>query len=94
MGSGTDTSTPTCWCVCYGGARAATPDLPGGARNLLGQLARIRQCRIVEHTGRAGRPRIRQQMEEIEASLENLGRALNAFPPLTGGSVVYTERLP
>lgn len=55
----------------------------GGARNLLAQLARIRQCRIVEHTGRAGRPRVRQQMEEIDAGLEKLGRALNAFPPLT-----------
>ncbi len=55
----------------------------GGARTLLAQLARIRRCRIVEHTGRAGRPRVRQQIEEIDAGLENLGRALNALPPLT-----------
>src|ERR1035441_9454574 len=55
----------------------------GGARNMLAQWARIRQCRIVEHTGRAGRPRVRQQMEEIDSSLENLGRALRALPPLT-----------
>jgi transposase len=66
----------------------------GGARNLLAQLARIRRCRIVEHTGRAGRPRVRQQLEEIDADLENLGRVLGALPPLTGGPVVYTERLP
>jgi hypothetical protein len=52
----------------------------GGARSLLAQLARIRQCRIVEHTGRAGRPRVRQQMEEIDAGLENLGRTLRALP--------------
>ena len=65
----------------------------GGARNLIAQLARIRQCRIVEHTGRAGRPRVRQQMERIDAGLEELGRALNAFPLLTRGSVVSTERL-
>ena len=65
----------------------------GGARNLLAQLARIRSCRIVEHTGRAGRPRVRQQLEEIAADLENLGRVLGALPPLTGGPVVYTERL-
>jgi transposase len=52
----------------------------GSARNLLAQLGRIRQCRIVEHTGRAGRPRVRQQIEEIDADLENLGRALRALP--------------
>jgi len=52
----------------------------GGARNLLAQLARIRQCRIVEHTGRAGRPRVRQQIEEVDAELENLGRTLRALP--------------
>ena len=55
----------------------------GGARNLLAQLARIRRCRIVEHTGHAGRPRVRQQIEEIDAGLENLGRTLRALPPLT-----------
>ena len=50
----------------------------GGSRNLLAQLARIRQCRIVEHTGRAGRPRVREQMEETDPALEHLGRALDA----------------
>jgi len=55
----------------------------GSARNLLTQLARIRRCQIVEHTGRAGRPRVRQQIEEINSGLENLGRALRALPPLT-----------
>jgi transposase len=54
----------------------------GSARNLLAQLARIRRCRIVEHTGRAGRPRVRQQMEEIDPDLETLGRALRALPAL------------
>lgn len=52
----------------------------GSARNLLAQLARIRRCRIVEHTGRAGRPRVRQQIEEVDAELENLGRTLRALP--------------
>ena len=55
----------------------------GSARNLLAQLARIRRCRIVEHSGRAGRPRVRQQLEEMESELENLGRALRALPTLT-----------
>jgi hypothetical protein len=53
----------------------------GSARNLLAQLARIRHCRIVEHTGRAGRPRVREQMEEINPGLENLGRVLGALRP-------------
>ena len=53
----------------------------GNARNLLSQLARIRSCRIVEHSGRAGRPRVRQQFEEMDSTLENLGRALRALPP-------------
>jgi transposase len=53
----------------------------GSARNLLAQLARIRRCRIVEHTGRAGRPRVREQMEEINPGLENLGRVLGALQP-------------
>ena len=55
----------------------------GGERNLLAQLARIRRCRIVEHTGRAGRPRVRQQIEEIDPAIETLGRQLGALPPLT-----------
>jgi transposase len=55
----------------------------GSARNLLAQLARIRRCRIVEHSGRAGRPRVRQQMEEIDPNLENLGRVIGAIPSLT-----------
>jgi hypothetical protein len=33
-------------------------------------------------------------LEEMDADLENLGRVLGALPPLTGGPVVYTERLP
>jgi transposase len=55
----------------------------GSARNLLAQLARIRRCRIVEHSGKAGRPRVRQQTEEMASELENLGRALRALPTLT-----------
>ena len=55
----------------------------GSARNLLSQLARIRRCRIVEHTGRAGRPRVREQMEEIDSQLQRLGQTLRALPPLS-----------
>jgi transposase len=55
----------------------------GSARNLLSQLARIRRCRIVEHTGRAGRPRVREQIEEMNSELETLGRVLRALPTLS-----------
>jgi hypothetical protein len=41
----------------------------GSARNLIAQLARIRRCRIVDHTGSAGRPRVRQQVEEVDSEL-------------------------
>jgi len=54
----------------------------GSPRNLLSQLARIRRCRIVEHTGRAGRPRVRAQIEEMDSELEILGQVLKALPPL------------
>jgi len=63
------------WRACRGAG------FEGSARNLLAQLARIRRCRIVEHTGRAGRPRVREQMEEINPGLENLGRVLGALQP-------------
>jgi transposase len=55
----------------------------GGPRQLLAQLAQIRCCRIVEHTSRAGRPRMRQQLEEVPESLRQLGQSLRAEPPLT-----------
>jgi len=55
----------------------------GSGRNLLAQLARIRRCRIVEHSGRAGRPRVRQQMEEMDSGLEKLGRVMRALPSLS-----------
>jgi transposase len=58
-------------------------DFAGSARNLLAQLARIRRCRIVEHTGRAGRPRVRQQIEDLDPGLENLGQVLRALLALT-----------
>ena len=55
----------------------------GSARHLLSALGRIRRCRVVEHTGRAGRPRVREQMEEIDPQLERLGQVLRALPLLS-----------
>jgi transposase len=52
----------------------------GSPRTLLAELARIRCCRIVDHSGRAGRPRVREQIEEIEPGLDRLCRAVRALP--------------
>ena len=55
---------------------------PGSPRSLLSELSRIRCCRIVDRTGRAGRPRLRQQVEEMEKGLHDLGQLLRALPRL------------
>jgi transposase len=54
----------------------------GSLRNLLWELSQIRLCRLLDHTGRAGRPRVRRQLEEMSDSLRNLGQLLKAFPSL------------
>lgn len=53
----------------------------GSPRTLLAELARIRHCRMVDQTGRAGRPRVRERLEEVEAGLHSLGQAVRAIPP-------------
>ena len=55
----------------------------GGPRQLLAELVRIRCCRIVEHTSRAGRPRVCQQLEDMPENLRRLGQLLEAEPALT-----------
>ena len=54
----------------------------GSLRNLLSELSQIRVCRLLDHTGRAGRPRVRRQVEEMSETSRNLGRLLKAFPSL------------
>jgi len=54
----------------------------GGPRHLLSELSQIRCCRIVESTGRPGRPRVRRQLEEVSPELHRLGERLGALPPL------------
>ena len=54
----------------------------GSLRNLLSDLSQIRLCRVLDHTGRAGRPRLRRQLEDMPESLRNLGQLLKAFPSL------------
>jgi transposase len=53
----------------------------GSPRTLLAELARIRHCRIVDHTGKAGRPRVREKIEEMDAELSALGHSVKAIPP-------------
>ena len=57
-----------------------TAGFAGHARGLLAELACIRRCRIVEHSGRAGRPRVREQYEEMPPELQRLGQAVHAMP--------------
>ena len=52
----------------------------GSSRRLLAELATIRHCRLIESTGRKGRPRVRMQIEEMEPTLRKLAEALNALP--------------
>jgi transposase len=54
----------------------------GSLRNLLADLSQIRLCRLLDQTGRAGRPRVRRQLEEMSDGLRNLGELLKAFPSL------------
>jgi transposase len=54
----------------------------GTLRNLLSELSQIRLCRLLDHSGRAGRPRLRRQLEEMPENLRHLGQLLKAFPSL------------
>ena len=61
----------------------------GGPRTLLSELSRIRCCRLIEKTGRAGRPRVHWQWEQMDETLRALGQLLRALPHLAP-DVVYT----
>lgn len=54
----------------------------GSSRRLLAELAEIRCCRLIEVTGRKGRPRIRWQIEEIDETRSALAQALGALPDI------------
>jgi transposase len=58
------------------------PSFTGSPRHLLSELSRIRCCRIVECTGRPGRPRVRRQLEDMSPDLHRLGERLDALPSL------------
>jgi transposase len=55
----------------------------GNSRRLLAELAEIRCCRLIEVTGRKGRPRVRWQIEEIDQTRSAMAQALGALPEIT-----------
>ena len=52
----------------------------GSPRRLLAELAGVRCCRMIDITGRKGRPRVHQQIEEMEQGLKILAQAVGAIP--------------
>ena len=54
----------------------------GGPRRLLAELAELRCCRLIDMTGRKGRPRVRSQLEETGDALQALAQTLGAIPVL------------
>ena len=55
----------------------------GSARRLLSELTQLRCCRLIDVTGRKGRPRVRWQIEDTEPEQRALLNAINAIPTLT-----------
>ena len=54
----------------------------GSSRRLLEELAGVRCCRLIDRTGRKGRPRVRLQIEEMDPDRRKLAEALGAIPAL------------
>jgi hypothetical protein len=54
----------------------------GSPRRLLAELAEVRCCRLIDMTGRKGRPRVRLQLEETGDELRMLAESLGAIPAL------------
>jgi hypothetical protein len=54
----------------------------GSSRRLLEELAEVRCCRLIETTGRKGRPRVRLQIEEMDVTRRKLAEALGAMPAI------------
>ncbi len=52
----------------------------GSPRRLLAEMAEVRCCRLVNVTGRKGRPRVRWQIEEMDAAHRALAESLGAVP--------------
>jgi transposase len=54
----------------------------GSPRRLLAELAEVRCCRLIDMTGRKGRPRVHLQLEETDDELRTLAETLGAIPTL------------
>ena len=54
----------------------------GSPRRLLAELADLRCSRLIDMTGRKGRPRVRLQLEQTDAQLMSLAESLGAVPTL------------
>lgn len=52
----------------------------GSPRHLLAELKKIRLAEVAELTGKAGRPRLHYQLEQLHPELERLGRLTHAIP--------------
>lgn len=52
----------------------------GSSRRLLDELAEVRCCRLIDMTGKKGRPRVRWQVEEIDQERKSLAQVLDAVP--------------
>jgi transposase len=52
----------------------------GSSRRLLDELSAVRCCRLIDMTGKKGRPRVRWQMEEIDKATKTLAQVLDATP--------------
>lgn len=55
----------------------------GSSRRLLAELAEIRCCRLIDVTGRKGRPRVRWQIEEIDETRSAMAQLLGALPDIS-----------
>jgi hypothetical protein len=54
----------------------------GSSRRLLEELAGVRCCRLIEMTGRKGRPPVRLQIEEMDTTRRKLAEVVGAMPAL------------
>jgi transposase len=54
----------------------------GSSQRLLAELAEVRCCRLIDRTGRKGRPRVRMQVEQLDPARQTLAHALSALPTL------------
>lgn len=52
----------------------------GSSRRLLEELSEVRCCRLIDRTGKKGRPRVRWQIEEIDEARKTLAQVLDAVP--------------